>query len=187
MQVRRLRRPYPMQVDMETVCKTRAVAPIPTTDKLSIYLNDHLAGATAGVELARRLARQNRGSAYAETLEQLAAEVGDDRKALVELMERLSVGRDRLKVALAWGGEKAGRLKLNGELVRYSPLSRLEELEILTLGLQGKLGMWRRLKAIDDARLTGIDLDALIARARSQTRRLDRLRRRAAQEALIGR
>jgi len=169
---------------METVCKTRAVAPIPTTDKLAIYLNDHLAGATAGVELARRVARQNKGTAYYETLEQLAAEVEDDRRALLELMGRLSIGRDRLKVALAWGGEKAGRLKLNGELVRYSPLSRLEELEILTLGVQGKLALWQALNALDGSRLHGVDLDALIARARSQARQLDRLRTRAAQEAL---
>ena len=33
-----------------------------STDLLTIYLNDHLAGATAGVELARRAAGENKGS-----------------------------------------------------------------------------------------------------------------------------
>jgi hypothetical protein len=169
------------------VCKTRAVAPIPTTDKLAIYLNDHLAGATVGVELSRRLARQNRSSDYSDPLEQIASEVEEDRRTLLELMARLSIGRDRLKSALAWSGEKAGRLKLNGSIVSYSPLSRLEELELLALGVQGKLAMWQALKALGDPRLSAIDLDALITRARSQVRRLERLKRRAAQQAFAGR
>ena len=33
---------------------------------LAVYLNDHLAGATAGVELARRAARSNRDAAALE-------------------------------------------------------------------------------------------------------------------------
>jgi hypothetical protein len=32
---------------------------IPGGDKLAIYLNDHLAGATGGLELARRVASSN--------------------------------------------------------------------------------------------------------------------------------
>jgi hypothetical protein len=162
------------------------MAPIPTADKLSIYLNDHLAGATAGVELARRLARSNEGTAYGTQLAELAAEIAQDRDALLDIMDRLAIGRDRLKVALSWGAEKAGRLKLNGALLRYSPLSRLEELEGLSLGVHGKLVGWLSLRAVDDSRLAAIELDELIARARSQARRIDRLRQRAAVDALRG-
>ena len=36
-----------------------------------------------------------------------------------------------------WVAEKAGRLKLNGSLLTYSPLSRLVELEGLSLGVEG--------------------------------------------------
>jgi len=168
------------------VCKTRVVAPIPTTDKLAIYLNDHLAGATVGVELSRRLARQNQDNEYSGVLERLASELAEDRGALLELMGRLAIGRDRLKLALAWSGEKAGRLKLNGSIVSYSPLSRLEELELLALGVQGKLAMWQALNALGDSHLGGTDLDGLITRARSQVRRLERLRHRAAEEAFAG-
>ena len=39
---------------------------------------------------------------------------------------------------MAWSAEKFGRLKLNGQLSGYSPLSRLEELEILALVAEGK-------------------------------------------------
>jgi hypothetical protein len=160
---------------------------LPGGDRLAIYLNDHLAGSTAGLELARRAAGENEGTPYGRVLTEVAAEIAEDRAALLDVMARLSVGRDRLKVAGAWGGEKLGRLKLNGSLLSYSPLSRLVEIEGLSLGVEGKLGLWQALKLThgDDARLRGVDLDALITRAKSQRRRLERQRRRAASEALL--
>jgi hypothetical protein len=155
-------------------------------DRLSIYLNDHLAGSTVGVELARRIEGSNRSTSYGPVLERLAREIEEDRRTLEDIMERLSVRPDRLKIAFAWGAEKAGRLKLNGELIRYSPLSRLEELEGLSLGVEGKLAMWQTLSDThaDDPRLSGIDFEELIKRARSQRRRLEQERRRAAHEAV---
>jgi hypothetical protein len=45
----------------------------------------------------------------------------------------------------AWTGEKAGRLKLNGHLFTYSPLSRLEELELLALSVPRKRTLWQTL------------------------------------------
>ena len=155
-------------------------------DRLSIYLNDHLAGSTAGLDLARRTASENEGSSYGRVLAEVAEEIAEDREALIDVMERLSVGHDRLKVVGAWAAEKLGRLKLNGSLLSYSPLSRLVEIEGLSLGVEGKLGLWQSLKLThgDDPRLRSVDLDALIARARSQRRRLERQRRKAAKEAL---
>ena len=153
---------------------------------LSTYLNDHLAGATAGLDLARRSASSNEGTPYGRVLAEVAEEIAADREALEEVMARLSVSRDRVKVAGAWAVEKLGRFKLNGSLLSYSPLSRLEEIEGLALGVEGKLSLWRSLQVTygDDPRLRGVDLEALIERARSQRRRLERQRRRAAQEAL---
>lgn len=156
------------------------------TDRLSIYLNDHLAGATAGLELARHAAASSPRGDRGRVLAELARELEDDREALVEIMERLSRARDRVKVLLSWGAEKAGRLKLNGGLLGYSSLSRLQELELLSVGVEGKLALWQALRLTHgaDPRLEGIELDELIERARSQRRRLERQRRRAAEEAL---
>jgi hypothetical protein len=155
-------------------------------DRLTIYLNDHLAGATAGLDLARRAASNNQGAPYGRVLAEVAEEIAQDREALEEVMARLSVGHDRVKVVGAWAVEKLGRLKLNGSLLSYSPLSRLEEIEGLSLGVEGKLSLWQSLKLTygDDPRLRGVDLDALIDRARSQRRRLERQRRHAAHDAL---
>jgi len=153
---------------------------------LPIYLNDHMAGSFVTVELARRVAAQNEGSSYGETLAALRDEIQEDRQTLAEVMKRLAVRGDKLKFAGSWVAEKAGRLKLNGEITRYSPLSRLEELEILQLGVEGKAALWRALRATlaDDGRLRGVDFDELLKRATSQRRRLERLRQRAAAEAL---
>ena len=155
-------------------------------DRLSIYLNDHLAGSTVGLDLARRAAAENEGSSYGKVLAEVAEEVAEDRETLIDIMDRLSVDHDRLKVVGAWAAEKLGRLKLNGSLLAYSPLSRLVEIEGLALGVEGKLSLWRSLKITHsgDARLRGVDFDALITRARSQRQRLERQRRKAAQEAL---
>lgn len=104
---------------------------------LGIYLNDHLAGATGGLELFRRATGAARGARRAE-LEQLTDQVGQDRQSLLAMMRGLGVPVRRYKVVTAWVLEKAGRLKTNGHLLSRSPLSDLVELEALVLGVQGK-------------------------------------------------
>jgi hypothetical protein len=156
------------------------------TKYLAIYLNDHLAGSTGATELARRLSRSNSDGPYGPPLRKLAAEIAEDRETLIGIMDRLQIRRDRLKVAGAWAAEKAGRLKLNGELIRYSPLSRLEELELLSLAVEGGLAMWTALQHAIGPRVADTDLDPLIARARSQRDTLDELHQRASAEALSG-
>jgi hypothetical protein len=149
---------------------------------LGIYLNDHLAGATAGSQLAQRMARSHRGREGADPLTRLAAEIAQDRSALLNIMASLGVTVRVYKVGAAWIGEKAGRLKFNGHLLTRSPLSDLEELELLRLGVEGKAAGWRtlRIQADTDARLDAGHLDELIARARRQADQLEELRIRAA-------
>ena len=113
---------------------------------LGIYLNDHLAGSTAGLELAKRSAGANKGTAYGAFLRKLAKEIQEDREALQAIMKRLEVGEDIPKKVGAWTAEKLGRLKPNGQLTGYSPLSRVVELEGLTLGITGNLVLWTALR-----------------------------------------
>jgi hypothetical protein len=154
---------------------------------LPIYLNDHLAGATAGAELARRVAGSNQGNEdYRLALSRLAREIEEDREALRAIMRHLGAGTDRAKQLLAWITEKAGRLKLNGHLLSYSPLSRLEELEMLALGVTGKRALWLSLLALasDDARLSTQQLQTLIGRAQEQLDTIESCRQRAVLDAL---
>lgn len=150
-------------------------------DLLAIYLRDHLAGATGGLELAKRAEGSNRGTAFGPPLAALRAEVEADRATLADVMGRLDIGRDQLKEGAAWAAEKAGRLKLNGRVRGYSPLSRVVELEGLTMLVSGKRAVWRTLLATHaaDSRLDGVDLAGLEARASAQLARLDELRSEA--------
>ena len=153
--------------------------------RLSIYLNDHLAGATAGLELARRLRGSNEGNPeFGPAVAEICAEIEADRETLIAIMERLGVGRGRLKPALAVAGERLGRLKPNGQLRGYSPLSRLDEIELLQIGVAGKRRLWRALEHTHAAELASFDLGALAERATAQLVRLEALHVKAAALAL---
>jgi hypothetical protein len=72
---------------------------------LGIYLNDHLAGATGGLELARRVARSHRGPGAGAAVQRLAAEVAQDRAVLEDIMDALGIPVRAYKVCAAWIGE----------------------------------------------------------------------------------
>lgn len=156
--------------------------------RLAIYLNDHLAGATIGGQLARRAARENEGTELGEFLRGLGAELDEDRSQLIELMRHQKIARSRAKHAAGWTLEKLGRLKLNGQVAGYSPLSRLLELEGLTAGIEMNRGLWSALAELsrEEESLRLLDYDALVERARYQRERLEPHRLAAAAQALRG-
>jgi hypothetical protein len=158
----------------------------PSPDRrLALYLNDHLAGAKVGVELARRLRASNEDDPeVGPELAALCAEIEADRETLKAIMERLDVSRGRLKPALALVGERLGRLKPNGQSRGYSPLSRLDELEMLQVGIAGKRRLWLALAHTRAEQLEGFDLEALAERATAQLRRAEPLHLGAAARAL---
>ena len=149
-----------------------------------IYLNDHLAGSTTGLALARRALSSNRGTPFEPFLETLAEQIAEDRTTLQQVMRALDVGEDHVKKLAALAAERVGRLKLNGSLLSYSPLSRLVELEGLALGVTGKLAMWRVLQELDDPRLAQFDLPGLAERAEAQRDGIELQRLEAARLAL---
>lgn len=139
-----------------------------TPKYLSIYLNDHLTAATFAVELAGRAANGNRGTERGDFLAGLKAEIDGDRRALEEIMTSLGVAKDRVKPPVAWIAEKVGRLKLNGELLRRSPLSSTLELELLSLGIEGKRLLWLSLAETHGERIGAARLADLVERAERQ-------------------
>ena len=158
----------------------------PMSDRLlKIYLADHLAAATAGVALARRTARSNSGTEYGDFLRRLTDEIEDDRRTLQQIVATLGFRESKTKEAVAWAGEKVGRLKLNGQIRGYSPLSRVLELEALSVGVAGKLALWESLLTLQEIgrRLSRFHLDGLAERARRQRAEIEEHRLRAAREA----
>jgi hypothetical protein len=137
---------------------------------LDIYLNDQLAMGIAWRELARRSARNNRGGEIGVALDRVATGIAEDVDTFREIMRKLRIRTNPVKPAFAWGAERLARLKLNGRLRAYSPLSRFEELEFLAMGIDGKIQLWTTLRDLAGlaARLPDTDFDALIRRAADQ-------------------
>lgn len=154
---------------------------------LRVYLSDHLAGSMAGTRLARRLADAERDGPDGPALTALADDIEADRRELITLVDTLGIEPRRYKQAIAWIGERIGRLKLNARFVRRSPLSTVLETEALLIGVRGKLAGWETLRTVlGEDPVGAVDLDRLIARASAQLDTLTTLHRAAAVRALGG-
>jgi hypothetical protein len=155
----------------------------------AIYLRDHLAGAVLGYELAKRALSNNKENNLGRYLEEtFIPAVLEDKKALEDIMALFEVSPSAPKNALSWSGEKLGRLKLNGSLRTYSPLSRVIDVEGLVLGVRGKLSLWENLQvlAASEPALGSVDLGRLAARAETQLNGLREHKLAAAQLAFTG-
>jgi hypothetical protein len=157
---------------------------VPAGKLLRIYLNDHYAAATAGLELARRCLRENRGTDLGAFLAGFTRELEEDRASLGRVMESHGIAKSPVKQAAAVVLERVGRLKLNGQLSGYSDLSRLLELEGLTAGIEAKASLWRNLHESDLGAPSDIDLGRLCERAEWQRRALEPHRLAASRRAL---
>ncbi|MCA1679456.1 MAG: hypothetical protein LC777_11135 [Actinobacteria bacterium] len=168
----------------------KLVAPAATAHEphLAIYMNDQLALGVLWREIARRSARANHGSETGDALADVATAIAEDVKTFEQLMQRLDIPRQAAKPVLAMAGERLGRLKLNGHLKGYSPLSRFEELDFLVMGIDGKVVLWTNLRdhAGLGARLPDVDFDGLIERARAQRARLEPFHAQSGREVLGG-
>lgn len=153
---------------------------------LSIYLNDQLAMGVLWRELARRSAKNNRGTAVGDALADVARDIAEDVETFRDIMRRLHVRADSLKTSLAMAMERLARFKPNGALARYSPLSRFLEIDVLIMGIDGKKQLWITLRdaAGLGTRLPEIDFDRLVDRARHQRAMLEPFHTRTGSEAL---
>ncbi|MBB5957983.1 hypothetical protein FHS29_004591 [Saccharothrix tamanrassetensis] len=154
-------------------------------DFLGIYLRDQLAMGVLWRELARRARRNNRGTELGEVLAGVSTAIAEDVETFRSIMQRVGARTNPVKNGLALGAERLGRLKLNGRLTSYSPLSRFQELEFLAMGIDGKKQLWTTLRDLAglQARLPDIDFDHLIERADRQRAALEPFRARAGVDA----
>lgn len=141
-----------------------------STRRLAIYLSDHRAGAAAGLKRAERFADANAGDFLGDSAAEVCRQIGEDVATLDEIISRLGCHANRLKNAVARGAELLGRLKPNGQLRGYSPLSRLVELELLIAGILTKESLWQSLAVVQHhrAELSRFDFDDLQRRAMQQ-------------------
>jgi hypothetical protein len=155
-------------------------------EQIATYLNDHLAGSVAALELLEHLEAAHAGTPLERFLAELRNDVTADRQELEALMNRLQVAQSRTRKATAWIAQKITELKLRMDDPAGGPLRLLEALEALSLGIEGKQGMWRALAAAAE-HATGLqvaDYELLVKRAQEQRGRVEDVRLEAAKKAL---
>ncbi|MFO7293399.1 MAG: hypothetical protein FWJ92_03870 [Actinomycetes bacterium] len=139
-------------------------------DYLRIYLADQRAVQAAIVRVATRFARSNRSTPWSRELNDLAREVEDDAATLDSVAGACGADGGAVKRILSLAAERIGRLKLNGHLLTYSPLSRVVETEGLMAALTLKREMWLLLGRLQDWHppLAAFDFGGLVQRASAQ-------------------
>jgi hypothetical protein len=158
---------------------------VASTKVLGTYLNIHLAGANAGVEMAQRLHKRAAAGPDAASLARLAEEIEQDRDELRGLVEQLGEAGHPVKKAAGWVAGKAHRLTVGKLLTGDEHLTVLLETETLALGIEGKLALWAALLAVASAypQLVEDDLVRLANRAREQRGRIETIRLAAARRS----
>ena len=81
-------------------------------DYLATYLDDHLAGSAAAIELVERWRARPASSALATLLEEIEVELRTDQQTLIDLRGRLGGAPSVIKPIAGWLAEKLSRLKL---------------------------------------------------------------------------
>ena len=157
-----------------------------TQRPIDVYLNDHLAGATFGADLARRLKTQTEGTDSHSAMSGLAADIEADLDTLTDLMKHMGITRNPGKQVVAWVTEKASRLKLAGLTSKDTMLGTFLGIETLSLGVEGKAALWTTLRELRDhhPELRSTDLDDLLKRAQRQRQVLETERLAAAKRSL---
>ena len=152
---------------------------------MDTYLNDHLAGAMFGSDLAGQIAAQIEDAEHASRFRDLAGQIEADRQTLSALMDRLGTTKNPVKQAATWLAEKLSRVKLTGVGSGESELALFMAIETLSLGVEGKASLWRLLKDVADRypALNDTELDGLIARAEGQRELLEGERAAAGRRA----
>jgi hypothetical protein len=157
------------------------------TERLSIYLNDHLAGSTVALELLDDLCARFPDSEIANVAESVKKDVTADRRELESIMSRLHVEQSTIRKASAWANEKLLRAKMYLDDSKTGPLRLLEAIEAISLGIEGKRGLWVILQSLsnDIPELGRVDYEQLIHRAEEQRARLEPHRKQAAFKAIV--
>jgi hypothetical protein len=165
------------------------VHPQRNAELLGIYVNDHLAAATGGIELVGRMIRVHAGSRWEAPLRQLLGELRDEKSSLLAVSAALGIPVRQYKQLGVWVAEKVTRAKLNGRLLSRSPLSDLVEFEFLASAVRGKRSGFETLRIVAevDDRIDEAEFDRLIDQAHRQYEWLTDARRDVAAATFGGR
>ena len=155
-------------------------------EHLATYLNDHLSGSVAAIELLENLQVAYAGTELEHFCAELRNDIEADRQELMSLIDRLDIAQSATRKAGAWVSEKLAELKMRLDDSAHGPLRLLESLEAVELGINGKLALWRALIAaaeVAPALRGALDYQRLAKRAAEQIERVGAHRLNAAKAA----
>lgn len=145
---------------------------------LTIYLRNHAAAADAGLDLFRRAAASQRDRPHGAELAVLRDEVDQDRRTYRLLLHAVRAPHDLVQSVALRLGERVGRLKPNGHVLRRAPLSDLIEVEAMLDAVRAKAAGWLALSTVTDPPWAGqVDIEELLGRALDQAERLEQIHR----------
>jgi hypothetical protein len=150
---------------------------------LASYLNDHLAGAVAALELLADLIATHKGQPLQEFFVDLRRDIEADVNVLRKLIGRTRAKESLLRKTVAWIAEKFVSAKFTAAGEEIGGLGLMQALETLALGIRGKQLLWRALAASDWPALQDVDLAQLEARAIEQQDRVEAKRLDAVRQA----
>jgi hypothetical protein len=156
------------------------------SEHLATYLNDHLAGAVAALEMLSDLADAHADLVDLDAVQRVRDEVEEDQALLKDLMTQLRITHSRSRRVMGWLAERATQLKLAVDDSHDGALRAFETVQLISLGIEGKIALWRSLSAVAPGEpiLATLDYDTLIARARGQRALLEPLHAATAVAAL---
>jgi hypothetical protein len=143
--------------------------------RLTTYLNDHLAGSVAALELLDRLIATYEGKPIQQFLEDLRKDIDADQGELQNLIEKLGEKESSVRKVGLWLAEKFSRAKIRLSDSEENQMGLFHALEGLVLGITGKRCLWAALAAAAETvpQLRELDYARLEKRAAEQRDRVD--------------
>ena len=144
-------------------------------EKLTDYLNDHLAGSVGALELLDRMVEACEGKPLERFFRDLRDDVRKDQEQLEGLIEKLGASESTVRKAGAWIAEKLTRPRIDPGDGSQDEVGVFLALEAIVLGITGKRSLWRALHAASKTvpALARLDYPGLEKRAIEQCERVE--------------
>lgn len=152
-------------------------------NNLEVYLNDHLAGAVAALELIEHRREKYEGERLEKFFSTLKGDIEADKETLQEVMRSVGIEESTVRQASAWAAEKVARARLK---IAGDESGLVLAFEGLIMGIFGKRMLWRALAVANVPNTSKWDFEQLQRRAEDQIERAEAERIQAAQYAFVG-
>lgn len=153
---------------------------------LGHYMQVHLAGAAAGIDLFNLSGHRITDPETRSVVHRIRDELKDERRRLVRMAESVGTGDARLASLLTRLGAQATRLGPQGNWMRRNTLTDLIVVETMRDAVAGKVAGWEALLTVVDEHegLSREELQQLLAQGERQYDELTRAHTLAASRAL---